>query len=101
MKELIGEYVVVEVKIDNTAYPFIYNGRLLSIDNMVTLDDIKLGKIVFPLKNVNMMRKMSRIDMIELARKYERWALRLKFEQADEKVKQRFQAVIDAFKGGK
>ena len=102
MKELIGEYVVVNVRVDITQKPFVYNGKLIAIQNdMLTLDDVKLGRIIFPIKNVHMLRKMSRIDMIELARKYERWALRLKFEQADDKVKQRFQAVLDAFRGGK
>lgn len=99
---LLGEYVVVSVKVEGAVNPFIYNGKLMDISNeQVVLDDVKLGRIIFSLRSVEKIRKMNRIDMIELARKYERWAMRLKFEQADDKIKQRFREVIEKFRKDK
>jgi hypothetical protein len=99
MKELIGKYVVIAVKVENRPNDFIYNGKLMNLSRSeVMLDDVQLGKIVFPREVVKSIREMNRMDMIELARKYERWAIRLKMQQADDKVKKRFDEWTEGFK---
>lgn len=99
MKELEGKYVVIAVKIENKPNDFIYNGKLMSISRSeVILDDVQLGKIMFPRESVKSIREMNRMDMIELARKYERWAIKLKMQQADDKVRKRFDEWTTTFK---
>jgi hypothetical protein len=99
MKEYIGEYVVIAVKYENVYDPFLYNGKLLSLNGgMITIEDVLIGNISFPRRSVVNIRKMTEDDV---ANKSEKWQMRLKFSKADDKVKRRFQAILDAFKGGK
>ena len=99
MKELVNKYVVLCVDMPNNDKPYFFHGKLLKVESKdITIDDVKLGLTVFPRNNIKSIREMNRVDMIQLAEKYERWALRLKFQQADDKVKKRFIELTDALK---
>lgn len=99
MKNLIGKYVVVCVKMPHQEKPYFFHGKLEKVERAdVTIDDVKLGLTVFPRESVKSVREMNRLDMIELAEKSEKWAMRLKFQQADDKVKQRFEEFAKALK---
>lgn len=99
MKHLIGKWVVVCVKMPHSDSPYFFHGKLMKVERTdISLDDVKLGNTVFPRDSIRSVREMNRLDMIELAEKSEKWAMRLKFQQADDKVKKRFEELTTALK---
>lgn len=99
MKELVNKYVVLCVAMPDNEKPYFFHGKLAKVEaKEITLDDVKLGVTVFPRNSIKSIREMNRVDMIQLAEKYEKWALRLKFQQADDKVRKRFEELTNALK---
>ena len=102
--ELLNKYVVLEVKMPNSGDRYYnnnhyYNGKLIRVDEEnYVVKDIELGVTPFPRKSVTNIREMQKIDMIELSRKAPRIAMKLKFQQADEKIIQNFEETVNEIK---
>ena len=84
--DLLNKFVVLEVRMPNGT-PRFYNGKFIKLEEEnYVIKDVELGVTPFPRKRIVNIREMEKIDMIELARKQPRIAMKLKFQQADERI---------------
>jgi hypothetical protein len=92
--DLVGKDV--EIVVPMTKRLFYYHGKLLSVDgDDVWINDIKVGKVMFKRSDIKSWRELNHLDYIRLMSKFDSIAMRVKFQQADDKVKKKFEKFSD------
>jgi hypothetical protein len=77
------------------ARTFHYCGKYLGRDNrFFKVNEAFKGYLEIPLEDLRIVRKMTRIDWLNMANKSDRFLAHLKFQQLDDKIKRNLEEFV-------